>query len=118
MSVEVSAASNVTAEPPAAVTTNGRVRPAEPSSYLRYLPAPFHEDEFVGQFLRVFETILAPIEQMVDMLPNYFDPWLTPEQLLPWLAGWVGLDLDENWPAARARALLRSMAELHRWRGT
>jgi phage tail-like protein len=118
MSVEVSTTSDVTAKPPEAVTTNGHARAAEASSYLQYLPAPFHEDAFVGQFLRVFESILAPIEQMVDMLPNYFDSRLTPDQMLPWLATWVGLELDENWHANRARALIASMAELYRWRGT
>jgi phage tail-like protein len=66
----------------------------------------------------VFESILAPIEQVVDMLPNYFDPRVAPEAMLPWLASWVGAELDENWPATRGRALIQSLASLYRMRGT
>ena len=36
------------------------------SSYLDYLPAPFHEDPFVGRFLLIFETILGSIEGTVS----------------------------------------------------
>src|SRR5215471_3134922 len=118
MSIEVAAPTDSASPSADAATANGHASSPAPSSYLQYLPAPFHEDEFVGQFLRVFEGILGPIERMIDMLPNYFDPHLAPEQLLPWLASWVGLDLDENWPAERARALIASSAELYRWRGT
>jgi hypothetical protein len=38
--------------------------------------------------------------------------------MLPWLASWIGLALDENWPEARQRLLLRSAAKLYRTRGT
>jgi len=88
------------------------------SSYLDYLPAPFHEDPFVGRFLLIFETILGSIEGTVDNLACYFDPRLTPARLLPWLAGWVGLELDENWPLERQRQLVLWAARLYRWRGT
>jgi phage tail-like protein len=90
----------------------------EPSSYLRYLPEPFHEDDFVGRFLRVVEDILSPVERTVDFAALYFDPRLTPAELLPWLASWVGLELDENWPARGQRELLAWASTLYRWRGT
>src|SRR5262249_7895712 len=102
-------------EPP---SVDGAAEEQPPSSYLQYLPAPFHDDPFIGRFLRVFESVLSPIEQMVDALPHYFDPNLAPSQLLPWLAAWVGVELDENWPETRQRALVRSIADLYRWRGT
>jgi phage tail-like protein len=88
------------------------------SSYLQYLPAPFHEDPFVGRFLLIFETILGSIERTVDNVAWYFDPRLTPPQLLPWLASWVGIELDENWPIERQRQLVLWAARLYRWRGT
>src|SRR5882757_3303547 len=94
-----------------APSVNGRVHP-EPvptsltSSYLQYLPAPFHADPFVGRFLLIFESILSPIERTIDNVATYFDPRLTPPELLPWLASWVGLELDENWPIAQQRQLV------------
>lgn len=88
------------------------------SSYLQYLPGPYQGDAFLGRFLMIFESVLGPIERTVDNLAYYFDPRLTPVELLPWLASWVGLELDENWPIAQQRQLVLWAATLQRWRGT
>ncbi len=99
---------------------SGTTAPASlpPSTYLDYLPAPYQGDEFMGRFLLIFESILGPIERMIDQLAYYFDPALTPVELLPWLASWVGVELDERWPEAAQRALVAAAAGLFRWRGT
>ena len=88
------------------------------SRYMEYLPALFRDDEFMGQFLLIFESILRPIENTVDSIAPYFDPLMTPEPLLPWLASWVDLTLDPTWPMERRRELVKSAGELYRWRGT
>ena len=88
------------------------------SSYLEHLPALYRDDEFMGQFLFIFESILKPVEKTVDNLALYFDPLMTPESLLRWLASWVDLTLDPTWPIERRRELVRAAAELYRWRGT
>jgi phage tail-like protein len=90
----------------------GRVR------LLNYLPEIYANDPFLGQFLRIFESIWAPLERQVDHLHAYFDPRLTPSEFLPWLGHWVDLVLDENWPEVRRRELIRRAAELYRRRGT
>jgi phage tail-like protein len=90
----------------------------EMSRLLDYLPAFYREDEFMGRFLLIYESILTPIEQTVDSLPFYFDPKLAPESLLPWLASWMDLVLDESWPLMKRRELVGRAAELYRWRGT
>ncbi len=95
--------------------TNGQ---NERSRLLDYLPAVYMDDEFMGQFLMIFQSILDPIEHTVDGIPFYFDPRFTPETLLPWLASWLGLALDPAWPLARRRELVRKAADLYRWRGT
>jgi phage tail-like protein len=64
------------------------------------------------------ENTLKPIEGIIDNAACYFDPRLTPEEFLPWLAGWVGLTQDESWPLARRREMIRQAAELYRWRST
>ena len=107
-----------------ATRTNGHiswptsVEDTPASTYLQYLPAPFHADPFIGRFLLIFESILGPIERNIDNLASYFDPRMTPAELLPWLASWVGLELDENWPIAQQRQLVLWAATLYRWRGT
>ena len=88
------------------------------SRLLEYLPPVFREDPMMGQFLRIFEDILNPIENTVDNLALYFDPSLTPEPLLSWLASWLDLALDSAWPIERRRELVKNAPELYRWRGT
>ena len=92
--------------------------PVQNSSYLEYLPALYRDDELMGQFLLIFESILKPIENTIDNAALYFDTMITPEPLLPWLASWVDLALDPTWPLERRRELVKSAAELYRWRGT
>jgi phage tail-like protein len=88
------------------------------SSYLEYLPPCYHEDDFLGRFLLIFESLLDPLERTIAQRHHYFDPQLAPEALLPWLATWVDLVLNEKWPVERQRALVAAAAELYRWRGT
>lgn len=103
---------------PGRPSVNGHAGRPPVSTYLQYLPAPFHADPLVGRFLLIPEAILAPIEEMLDSIAFYFDPRLTPAELLPWLATWVGVELDENWPLDRQRELVAWAVRLFRWRGT
>ena len=91
---------------------------SRPPRYLQYLPPIFSESPFMRRFLMIFESVLGPIEDMTDNLAYYFDPHTTPKELLPWLASWVNLVLDESWPIERRRELVRSAVQLYQWRGT
>ena len=82
------------------------------------LPAVYQEDDFAQRLLAALDDVMAPILSTLDNLECYLDPWLAPADFVEWLAGWVGLALDENWPLERQRALVASAAELYRWRGT
>jgi len=82
------------------------------------LPALYQEDGLVQRFTSGLDEVIAPALAVLDNLPSYLDPVLTPEDFLPWLAGWVGLALDENWPLARRRRLVAGAGDLYRARGT
>ncbi len=86
--------------------------------YLEYLPSLYERDAFMARFLMLFESFLAPIEQQISEMHNYFDPDLTPARFLPWLATWFNLMLDDNWSEAQQRELLNSIMWLYRRRGT
>ncbi len=106
LSAEIEASETVSI----AVSAKGR--------YLRYLPALYEQDELMGRFLMLFESMLQPIESRIAHLPLYFDPQMAPAEFLPWLGSWLGLVLDERWPEARRRELIRSAVTLYRRRGT
>ena len=86
--------------------------------YLRHLPEIFEQDELMGRFLMLFESFWAPIETQIDNVRRYLDPEMTPEGFLPWLASWVGLDLDGRLSKERQRQLIRQAVSLYRRRGT
>lgn len=82
------------------------------------LPAMYQEESFVQRFTQAFDQALAPVVCVLDNIADYFDPSLTPEDFVPWLAGWVGLSIDEDWPLDRQRALAAQAVEIYGWTGT
>jgi phage tail-like protein len=82
------------------------------------LPALYQEDDFARRLTSGLDDVLAPLFCTLDNLDAYFDPELAPMDFVEWLAGWVGLMLDETWPPERQRALVGQATELYRWRGT
>lgn len=88
------------------------------SAYLQYLPGIYRRDPFIRRLLLIFESVMVPIERVVDVLPLYTEPEMAPEEFLPWLSHWVDMALDTSWPVERQRALIANAVEIYRWRGT
>src|SRR5579875_802012 len=82
------------------------------------MPAIYQEDEFTMRWTGGLDDVLAPVISALDCLGAYVDPLLAPADFLPWLAGWFGAVLDENWPPGRQREAIARSAELYRQRGT
>ncbi len=94
-------------------------------SLIDYLPAIFREDPdnpanpFVPALLRPFEDVLNEFSTCLDhIIEHYFDPATAYSDFLPWLATWVALVLDEDWPEARRRELIKKAVDLYKRRGT
>jgi phage tail-like protein len=83
------------------------------SQYTQYLPRIYQKradetdsDYFLGRFLKAFESVLTGtpekegdvlgIEALLDRFDQYLDPSRTPAHFLSWLAGWVGLELEDT----------------------
>ncbi len=88
------------------------------SRYVGRLPAMFQDNEFLGRFLLIFETLWEPLEWRQNHYELYFDPQTSPAGWLAWLAGWLDLTVNPHWPEDRRRRLLDEAMELYRWRGT
>jgi len=101
------------------LTETVTIRVLAKGRYLQHLPRVYQEqDELMGRFLMLFESFWAPIEAQIDTFPYYFNPEFTPSELLPWLATWVDLSLDDRWPEDKRRKLLQAAVSLYRKRGT
>lgn len=82
------------------------------------LPSVYRSDAFSQQLCESFDEVLAPVISVLDNVPAYLDLGTAPEDLLPWLAHWIGLTVDRGDDPVRQRELLRSTSELHGWQGT
>jgi phage tail-like protein len=82
------------------------------------LPAMFADDDFAQRFTSAFDEVLAPVLATLDNFDAYLDPGTAPEDFVEWLAGWVGLALDDTWPSDRRRLLVSRAVPLYQWRGT
>jgi len=82
------------------------------------LPGLYQDDELASALTGALDEVLTPALVTIDNIAAYLDPALTPEDFLDWLAGWVGIVLDETWPLERRRALVAAAAQLYRKRGT
>ncbi|MCU0541072.1 MAG: phage tail protein [Oscillatoriaceae cyanobacterium Prado104] len=109
------------------------------SDYLKYLPAILQDDEVIDRFLLAFEKILTGedfpsqtnpgildssisdppgLEAVIGSIHTYFNPDLTPEEFLPWLASWIALSLRDDWQPATKREFIKKIVPLYRLRGT
>lgn len=99
------------------------------SRLLDYLPALYHDDPFLGQFLLAFEKILlgskelpdlaqTGLEETIDRIPQYFDPQSVPPEFISWLASWTAFSLRADLPIAKQREFIAQIIPLYQRRGT
>jgi phage tail-like protein len=94
----------------------------DPETYSRHLPAIFKtratDPDLLERFLALFQSAFTDVQEATAALPRLFDPWAAPASWLVWLAGWLGIELDEAWPEEKQRqAIARAWSASGR-RGT
>lgn len=89
---------------------------------LRRLPRTYSREETATDFLRRYLSIMEGTMREIDLRAVYrhvlLDPEAAPEEALSWLAGFIGLALDDRWPLEARRTLIRNGVRLFRVRGT
>ena len=86
------------------------------------LPAIYRQDpesaDFTARFLALFDASIADLDNAIERVPALLDAGGVPDDVLPWLARFLGLAIDPAWEPARRREVLRALPELYRRRGT
>ena len=100
------------------------------ASSLQYLPSVYRQDpvsaDFLSRFLSIFDTMRDHTSLLITFMARYFDPMATPANrrnqggtdFLSWLASWLGLTLQSNWPVEKRRKLVQQAHRLFALRGT
>ncbi len=91
---------------------------ATPTPLSQTLPSMLREDPFAHGFCAGLDEVLAPVLLSLDSFSAYLDVGTTPEDMLPWLAQWVGLSDDQAQARGGQRELLRSARDMHARQGT
>jgi phage tail-like protein len=68
--------------------------------------------------LKIFEECLEPDVNILNSLWAYLDPLLAPAEMLPFLAHWVGWEIEPILGLERQRYLIKQAMQIYRWRGT
>jgi phage tail-like protein len=76
------------------------------------------DDDPLRRFLFIFQHVMTSITNQIDSLVELTDPMMCESKMLPWLASWVGFELDESLPVHQQRELVRRAIRLMRTRGT
>jgi len=90
--------------------------------HLRRLPRTLSRDPEAGAFLHRYmampDGLLMDLDSRAAERHALLDPRSAPEELLPWLAAFPGLPVDDRWPADALRRLIAEAVWLFRFRGT
>jgi phage tail-like protein len=86
------------------------------------LPAVYHDDEaggaFTERFLSLFDASLETVAETVRRFPALLDGGRAPADVLPWIASFLSIALDEGWSVEARRRILAGAPDLFRKRGT
>ena len=93
------------------------------TSIVGFLPQIYQRSDLTGRnFVRELLWVLQHIQfQTDDKLRNlaaYFDPYDCPPDFLDYLASWLAMSLEADWPEEKKRSLIKKAVELYHLRGT
>ncbi len=92
-------------------------------SYIKWLPSIYQRADvngknFLRDYLWIIQHMFASVDETLESVHKFFDPYEAPERFLPWLASWTAMVVEEDWPVEKKRRLIRKALELYRIRGT
>lgn len=93
------------------------------TSNVVYLPQLYQRSDFTGRnfirnFLWIMQHLQFETDEKLQNLERFFDAFECPPAFVDYLASWVALELQEEWPDVKRRSLIKKAVELYHLRGT
>lgn len=88
------------------------------SNPIKYLPSIYQDNDFLRNFLMIFQHIMNETSITLDNLDNLFRPMEIQSKFLPLIASWLGVNLDLLENEEISRKLLQNIIPLYKYRGT
>lgn len=85
---------------------------------IRHLPSNYQSNEFLRNFLMVFQHVFNGTALTLDNIHEHFRPMECPSRFLPVIADWFGVHLDTLGGEDEVRRFLQYAIPLFRFRGT
>jgi len=82
------------------------------------LPSNYQENDFLRNFLMIFQHINNEVGISIDTMYKNFRPMECSAKFLPMLADWFGVDLNQLGGEIEIRKFLQYAIPLYRYRGT
>lgn len=82
------------------------------------LPAMLRDDPFARSLCAGFDELLAPVILDLDTFVGHLDPATAPDDMLVWLAQWLGLGGDQELGPVPRRRELQQAGTVNATRGT
>jgi phage tail-like protein len=94
-----------------------------PGPLLSHLPGIYHSSEDLRELLAALENVLfgpseGALEPQIARIHTHFDPFLTPDEFLPWLSEWVAVSHKISLSPKQQRELVATIVPLYAKRGT
>ena len=83
-----------------------------------YQDADEENADFLRRFLLISAHLTSGVEENLEFVHELFDPRITNQNWLPWLASWLAMPLLEGWDEEKRREIVQRTPELYRKRGT
>jgi phage tail-like protein len=85
---------------------------------IMHLPSNYQENDFLRNFLMIFQHLNNEVGLTIDTMYENFRPMECSAKFLPMLADWFGVDLNQLGGEDEIRKFLQYAIPLYRYRGT
>ena len=88
--------------------------------FFRTFPLVYQaNNDFLMRYMAIFSTMFQEFQEQINTLPDVLDVDSAPEELLPVLTSWLGLEIDETlFSPTEIRQLLKMAPQLMERKGT